>query len=63
MIENYVLENNLPVNIFPIYLTFKNDLEMQRNTIVLLQILLLYNKEDTLDKSSAVYIECHLFCL
>lgn len=62
MIEKYVLENNLPLLLFTflVYLTFKDDLEMGRNTIVLLPMFLLDIKEDMLDKSSAIYTECHL---
>lgn len=58
MIENYVLENNLPLLLFtlPIYVTFKDDLEMRRNTIVLLPMFLFYIKKNMLDKSSAIYI-------
>lgn len=61
MIEKYVLENNLPLLLFTflVYLTFKDDLEMGRNTIVLLPMFLL-DIEDMLDKSSAIYTECHL---
>lgn len=39
----------------PVYLTFKDDLEMRRNTIVVPYM------ENMLDKSPAIYIECHLF--
>lgn len=58
-----MIENNLPLLLFtfPIYLTFKNDCDMGRNTTVLLAMFFLYTKENMLDTSSAIYTECHLF--
>ena len=65
MIENYVLENNLPLLLFtlPIYVTFKDDLEMRRNTIVLLPMFLFYIKKNMLDKSILHSLNVIYFCL